>query len=127
MKRETSAKSDEVFQSKTNRPADADQAVGIVLQAIRDRLSVNELARFGSALPPSLRAEFYAEWNLDARDFPAAFEEDVSTRLAVAHLKVSASEAIKNTWARVREAIHEDNLEQILPLFPRSVDLPLSA
>lgn len=102
---------------------EAAEAFRAVLHSIRDRMPLAELANFGSALPASVRGEFYGAWTPGARDFSPEFEEDVRRRLGPLSDRMNATQAVRAAWRVLDRHLDEPSLD-MLHVFPRSVGNP---
>lgn len=108
----------------TDDPGRAYHALGASLQALRDRLSVNEAAQLGAQLPLLVRGLFYEGWHPASTPVHVRRPEDL---LMLVHQKagdggrVDAERALAATFEVLRQHVSAGELSSLANVLPPSL------
>lgn len=108
----------------TDDPRQAYHALGVSLQALRDRLSVNEAAQLAAQLPLLVRGLFYEGWHPAATPIHARHPDEI---LAAIDQKggdghgVDPERALAATLEVIRHHVSSGAMASLAHVLPRSL------
>ncbi|MDP9870206.1 MULTISPECIES: DUF2267 domain-containing protein [Streptosporangium] len=102
-------------------------ALRVVLHTLRDRLTVDEIARFGSRLPMLTRGIYYGSWDpgrapirMDAAEFVARVRGRLPDKI-LEEIGGDAERLIHTVVHALREHIGEEGWEDIKSIVPKDL------
>ena len=99
-------------------------ALGVVLHALRDRLTVNEAADLGAQLPMLIRGLYYEGWNPSATPLRERKKEDFLRHIAAAfpaHEEVYPEEVAWAVFKVLERHVSEGEISDVKHVLPREI------
>jgi uncharacterized protein (DUF2267 family) len=99
-------------------------ALGAVLHALRDRLTVVETANLGAQLPLLIRGLFYEGWNPSGKPIKARKKADFLAHIAAAcrgHSEVSPEEAARAVFTVLERHVSAGEIKDVKHVLPSGI------